>query len=273
MSQNWRFDGEVGASSEDYFRSQKKQLQVADRRPVIRKSSDIVGPGIGATAVRITDFNNILATYNGYFSALPDAVNGPGVPFPEVTGFIGYTVMDSELGGMQVFNALGPNVAFEYTRTFVRNPGDEDSISWGLWRTSGPIPASTRPILPQSTLVPPGTPTYLAAADMEAIGEPGTYRPDFGGLQIQRQGVYTGYLRVEGPSALVIDELWIEHPDGSTNTRYGFSNFTLGGGITRPLTFYVTAPGEYVRVEVTHSTGSNQPMSWTCYLTRTGDAI
>ena len=50
-AQNWR----TGVTAEDYFRGERKQNALADRRPVIRQASDLVGPGIAATA---TDLAN-----------------------------------------------------------------------------------------------------------------------------------------------------------------------------------------------------------------------
>lgn len=124
--QNWR--PEVDAA--DYFGNQRKQLQVADRRPVIRKASDLVGPGIGASATRITDFNDLLATYNGYYSALAGARNAPN----SREAFVGHTVMDDTLGGRQVFTGMSSRS--EYARTFIRNPGDAEVILWGDWATT-----------------------------------------------------------------------------------------------------------------------------------------
>lgn len=123
MSQSWRT--EVDAA--DYFGNQKKKLEVADRRPVIRRPSDLVGPNIGSAATRITDFNDILATYNGFCSAAPGAVGAPNA----TDAFIGYVIMDDELGGEQVFRSLVDGV--EYARTALRNPSDPTSITWSSW--------------------------------------------------------------------------------------------------------------------------------------------
>ena len=123
MSQSWRTEVDAG----DYFLHQKKQLSLADRRPVIRRSSDLVGPNIGAAATRITDFNDLLATYNGFCSAAPGAAGAPN----STDAYIGYVVMDDELGGEQVFRSLVSGV--EYARTALRNPSDPSSITWSSW--------------------------------------------------------------------------------------------------------------------------------------------
>lgn len=124
--QNWRTETNAG----DYFAHQKKQVQLENRRPVIRRASDLVGPGIAATAVRLTDFNDLLGTYDGFFSAASGALNAPNGE-----GLVGTVVGDSELGGVQTFTGL--TTAVTYQRIFTRNPGDAETIYWGTWETIG----------------------------------------------------------------------------------------------------------------------------------------
>lgn len=134
MQQNWRTE----VTAEDYFLHRKKEFEVADRRPVIRKPSDLagMGPGINFSATRITDFNDALATYNGYYSSMR-SLNGPS---PQVSGpdanydtnlYVGYVVMDAELGGIQEFTRLTTGVV--YRRVFSRAPEDPEFILWGSW--------------------------------------------------------------------------------------------------------------------------------------------
>jgi len=126
--QNWR----TGVTAGDYLLHQKKQGQIDNRRPVIRKASDLVGPGIAATAVRISDFNDTLATFDGFFSADTDAINGPG---GGDEAFVGTVVSDAELGGRQTFAGLTSGDA--YQRVFTRNPMDATAIYWGSWELLG----------------------------------------------------------------------------------------------------------------------------------------
>jgi hypothetical protein len=121
--QNWRTE----VTSVDYFGNQKKQLAVADRRPVIRKASDLVGPGIAATAVRLSDFNDLLATYDGFYSSAAGAVNAPEA----LEEYVGQITSDSTTGGVQTFTALTTET--KYQRVFRRNPGDAATIYWGSW--------------------------------------------------------------------------------------------------------------------------------------------
>lgn len=126
MTQNWRIEEDAG----DYFGHQKKQLTLADRRPVIRRASDLVGPGIGQSATRITNFNHELAQYNGFYSALPGAANCPDFDEdPEDReAFMGWVVMDEEIGGIQMF--WGMTTGNLWRRTFKRDPADPETIHW-----------------------------------------------------------------------------------------------------------------------------------------------
>lgn len=122
--QNWRT--EVDAL--DYFQHQKKQAAVENRRPVIRKPSDLVGPGIGANATKITDFNDTLATFDGYFGAAAGAANAPTAG----QGYVGFVTSDSDLGGMQLF--YGMSDGGTYKRLFQRSGADPTAVSWGTWK-------------------------------------------------------------------------------------------------------------------------------------------
>lgn len=121
--QDWR----IPTNAEDYFQQQKKQLNVADRRPVIRRASDLVGPGIAPTAVRVTDMNDILATYNGFFSCAEGAANAPTAD----DDYVGWVSGDAELGGVQ--HMTGLTSEDRYQRVFRRNPLDAETIYWGSW--------------------------------------------------------------------------------------------------------------------------------------------
>lgn len=127
MTQNWRIE----TDAYDYFSHRKKAADLADRRPVIRKAADLVGPGIDANAVRITDFNDQLARYNGYFSAKPDAINGPTSAATIEVGWVGLVSSDAALGGVQVFTDLATGA--RYQRVFRRSEFDPTYVLWGDW--------------------------------------------------------------------------------------------------------------------------------------------
>lgn len=121
--QNWRTE----VTGADYFLHRQKEGNLSDRRPVIRKPSDLVGPGIAAQAVRIADFNDPLATFNGFFSAAAGALNAPNAD--EV--FVGTVVGDAEFGGVQRFTGLTSGTDFK--RMFRRRPNDPSYITWTVW--------------------------------------------------------------------------------------------------------------------------------------------
>jgi hypothetical protein len=120
---NWRTE----LTAEDYFSHQQKRLQVSDRRPVLKSPADLVGPGIAAQAIRLSDFNDLLAMFNGYYCAPSGSANAP-----TPTGhYVGFVVADPELGGLQVFTNLATGT--EYRRVFTRLPTDTDLVTWGAW--------------------------------------------------------------------------------------------------------------------------------------------
>lgn len=122
-AQNWRTE----TNSIDYFGHQKKRVALNERKPVIRKASDLVGPGIGAQAVRLTNYSDLLATYNGFYASEAGATDAPT---PD-EAYVGFVSGDAELGGVQMFTNLETEV--RYQRVFRRNPSDPATIYWGDW--------------------------------------------------------------------------------------------------------------------------------------------
>lgn len=263
--ENWK----IPTDAEDYFGQQGRKLQIADRRPVIKRASDLVGPGIGAAAVPITDYNDILATYNGYYSSVPgvsDAPNG-------TDSFVGTVVMDSELGGVQEFISL--TTGYTYRRLFIRSPADPDSISFQPWTSDVPAPvvasywiggagaeaAKTNNGWNSHDVVP--TASVTDAVDTSV------FEPVAGGLQFNTPGLYL----VDATASFSV---------GLDGIRMGFGFFTSGapipsvaaagtalGGILLPmggatLPYFsahspvrITAPGQQVRMQNFYqSTGS-----------------
>jgi hypothetical protein len=122
-------DHRIEIDALDYLGARQKELNLNSRRPQVRKASDLVGPGIGAQAVRITNFSDLLAVFNGFYSAAPGATDAPNSTHP----FVGHTVSDAELGGVQIFTSLTNGTV--YRRTFLRNPSDASVLYWGSWAT------------------------------------------------------------------------------------------------------------------------------------------
>lgn len=265
---NWR--PEVDAA--DFFGHQKKRMEVDSRRPVIRRPSDLVGPGINKTAVRLSNFNDSSAMFNGFYSADAGALNAPNAAEP----FVGFTVSDSVLGGMQVFR--GVNSGIEYRRLFKRSSMDPDSISWDNAPWESDVPASAIAPAASSISVPTGTSAFVdlpMPATFNTNGDPDTYAVVSGNrLQIKRPGTYTGYLMVETLASFLL-EMSFTHPamvPGGEKTYAGTAVLS-SGGLWRPFTFATKETTRDIRVAVKHSQGSSQ----TVYLsqlsiTRIGDA-
>lgn len=123
--QNWR----PQVTAEDFLQQSEKRLQFESRRPRLNRAADLVGPGISAYTRRLDDFDDDLATYDGYFSALADAANGPVAA--DLTGFVS---SDEFFGGIQTFWTVdcedGPTV---YNRSFCRAPDDPTIITYSDW--------------------------------------------------------------------------------------------------------------------------------------------
>lgn len=153
--QNWR----TGTDANDYFLHQKKQIQMADRRPVMHKASDLVGPGIDRFAARIDDFNSIKATFDGYFSALSTAFNAPSA----TENFVGVVTADESLGGVQTFWGLSTGTMFR--RVFNRNAQIPEFITYTAWTQEAAPPVPPPPLLLQSGVA---TLSFLSATSASA---------------------------------------------------------------------------------------------------------
>lgn len=260
--QNWRTD----TNAVDYFGHQKKQLELADRRPVIRRASDLVGPGIGAGAVRLDNYNDILATFNGYYSSAPGALNAPN----ETDAFIGQVISDAEFGGRQVFTSM--ETGTEYSRPFNRSPVDPEAIGWGGW-SGQRIPASAQGYNKVNTSVGPSLLTAVAPPNINTIGDSGIYERSDAGIMIRKQGVYTGSISVGSDTANVDGNVYFYRPDGETTTMLSQSAVSLVQPLHIPFTVWVTNVAQGFSVLFLHAEAANCSLWWRFSCTRAGDAL
>lgn len=99
--QNWV----VPTNAQEFFSQQNRRLGQEERRPSVRKASDLLGPGIAPYAVPLTDFNSDMAAFNGFFIAEPSAPDLNGGP-DNTKWWIGQTIADQFNGGWQMFSTF-----------------------------------------------------------------------------------------------------------------------------------------------------------------------
>ncbi len=260
---NWR----QSPDAEDYFLRQQKKLAVADRRPVTRRASDLVGPGIGANTVRLDDYNDLLASFNGYYSSEPGAGNAPT---PD-EAFVGYTVSDATLGGRQEFVGLSTNL--EYSRTFVRSPVDPEAIAWGRWSERRRIAATARTTGEIDTDTLPSGAAMLTAPSLAVIGQAGVYERTATAIKILRSGVYTGHVQVgDRLGTTTLDTLALYLPAGSTSEPSIQLNVPLGPTVHIPFTCWADDGAQGFSVLAVHSEAQPRSVWWRFSCTRVGDA-
>lgn len=132
MSQNWA----IPQTAEEYFSQQAKRQGQEERRPQIRKASDLLGPGVAAFAVEIDDFSGDIAAFNGFFIAPPGAANSPD----NTKWWIGQTIATQADGGTQMFSTFqsadAPHTVM--LRGFVIAP-DSPARFYSPWEQIAPI--------------------------------------------------------------------------------------------------------------------------------------
>lgn len=210
MGSNWRTE----VDAEDYFGHQKKKLDIADRRPLIRRASDLVGPGIGPHARPLTNFNDILATFNGYYASEQGAENTP----PGAGPFVGSVVSDSSNGGTQTFTDLDSGI--EHRRIFRRNPSDPSRVEWSFWDTEATSSIRRYPSSSNTkvTSVLGATLQQLFLPTTSAYsGAPGVFSFPASGYQISvlLPGTYTGFVTVKA-GATVSVRVYVPHDELGT---------------------------------------------------------
>lgn len=265
--QNWRPE----TRAEDYFGNQQKTLDMNNRRPVIRRAADLVGPGIDSAAVRITNFNDPLATFNGYYSAEPTAKNGPTT----AERVVGFTVMDTEFGGVQTFTGLATKT--RWTRVFTRRAGDTTKIDWGQWETgsanapTGGVDSYLFSTSSTTVGVPSGQVSALYMPSVTVLGDQNTFQRNQTNITFTRSGIYAGAVRIFASTA----PTWtvtMNRPDGLANSQTNDSGVKMPYWI--PLYMHVSQGdnGSYLTIAASHGEATTVNASVNrLYLARLGD--
>lgn len=274
-AQNWRTE----VDAVDYLGHQKKATNLSDRRPAIRKPSDMpaMGPAIAAAALSVSNWNDVIATYDGYYSSAR-AANGPR---PEISGvdlgydiheYVGYVVTDSAMGGVQVLTDL--DTGSEYLRTFLRAPSDPSSVTWSPWGARHRIPPTAFAQTTFAVVAQEGIYTSLTAPTLNGVNFEETYSSDGYLVSILEQGVYTGLVEITvgnlggGASG---SELVLSVP------RMGTSETIIVPGTRAAFTFINTkdTPADMtLTAQQFNTNNTDQNITWKRLdITRIGDAI
>ena len=260
--QNWRQEIDML----DYLSHQKKATQVADRRPVIRKPSDLVGPGIAQSATVVTDWNNTLATFNGYFSS-SRALNAPvpdaGDDDYDSHLYAGFVTMDATYGGKQIITDL--ETGLDYSRIFRRAPVDPNTIVWGPWVGSNAPDPSAYASSGVNTPVPQNTDTFLKAPTLGGSNITGTYLSNNTSFDILRDGVYSGVIRVMSFIAPMTVDVSITLPKGLTTQTLSYVGVSVGftaNPFLVPFTFVSELDTSAITVKVYKTTAGTDNIQW-----------
>lgn len=262
--QNWRAE----TDAETYFGHQQKQTNLADRRPVIRMASDLVGPGINTNAVRITDFNDLLATFNGYFSSVAGAASAPNA----TDDFVGAVISDSEMGGRQEFTGLTSGI--EYTRTFRRSPVDPEALAWTPWVERRRVPPSMDLQTERDTSVLSATAAQLLLPYTSGTaGDQSVFEWTPTALNIRRQGVYTGMVQIGDRAGSTVSTVAFYRPQGTVTSPSVHNVVPLAQTFYIPFTVIAADEFQAFYVTMFHSTGSTRDLWYRMSITRVGDAV
>lgn len=101
---NWRIE----QGFEDHLRGQTKRVDFEQRKPTVRKASDLLGPLLGPSSSVFEDSLNgdIAAGFNGMFIVPPGTPNSP-----DIAKWFVAEVINSALGGVQVLRTFKPGDA------------------------------------------------------------------------------------------------------------------------------------------------------------------
>lgn len=116
-----------------WMRHMEKRVLNEQRRPIVRKGSDLLGPGFAPFATQITDWSADETAFNGYFWSVGNATNAPAnIGFTGV--WMGWTVSNGSTGMETVWD-LATMVRYERTWTLVT--GVRSYTAWatevGAW--------------------------------------------------------------------------------------------------------------------------------------------
>lgn len=123
-------------TGEDWMRDREKRSAHEERRPQISSAADLLGPGFGAYAVPITDWNDEGTLFNGFWDA-DDALNAPNAG----SHYLGLSISTVEGHTSQVaFSHSGSSIFFRQVHAHDIGPR-----TYGTWLRVAPVTSAMSP--------------------------------------------------------------------------------------------------------------------------------
>lgn len=115
---------------EELLRAIEKRFRRQERRPTTASVADVLGPGMGMTAMQVYDWNSEEAVINGFVYSYPESLNSPDGDLP----WTGQVIARADGTGMQqVWNTDDPENMRYWVRTYSPTPGDEENVTFTDW--------------------------------------------------------------------------------------------------------------------------------------------
>lgn len=228
---SWR----IPHTASDLIGGMNKRILHEERRPLIRSASDLLGPGLGPTAVQLLDWNDESTEFNGIFWSLAGAQNSPD----PASAWMGTSFTNDDGYGYQELtefrDAINQGEApQQWIRTFsgaggIRAYGTWSKVGSGTLRSVG-VSIVTAGFGPTAA-----TPVACASVTLPFPRNGRRYRATYTGYaQSDTAGGFTTTLLKHGLSATTtgtnILEMLLDHRTASRRgTVAGHGEFTYAG--------------------------------------------
>lgn len=153
MADNWP----TVETAEAFIRNTNRRLDRSERRASPVSASALMGPGMGAQAIRLVDWNDEIATFNGFFWTEAGALNTPVIEVFDINEDTGMpegdpvilppmdwsgmvVARDDGTGSQHIWNTDQPEMMYSRVRNYWPNPDDPTApvvfSEWMRWATS-----------------------------------------------------------------------------------------------------------------------------------------
>ena len=83
---------------QDWMNDAQRRMAAQERRRHISTAAELLGPGVAPQAVRVTDWNDEVFAFNGFYYCETGALNSPD----DTKAWIGYSLADPDGNGVQI---------------------------------------------------------------------------------------------------------------------------------------------------------------------------